>query len=96
MSPHLVILSVDQCQLEFEFCGVNGEDPGAALSVQAVHVVPLHAGNVDRQVQGADDSMIPMPTHSTRDARASTTHLYDHIPYPKWGSTLCTLFYPAL
>lgn len=63
--PHLIILPVNQCQLEFELCGINGEDPGAAFSVQAVHVVPLHTGNIDRKVQGADDSMIPTPTHST-------------------------------
>lgn len=62
MPPHLIVLSVDQCQLEFEFCGINSEDSGAALSVQAVDVVPLYAGHVDRQVQGADNSVIPTPT----------------------------------
>lgn len=72
MPPHLIILSVDQCQLEFEFCGINSEDSGAALSVQAVDVVPLYAGHVDRQVQGADNSVIPMPTHSTRVTHVPT------------------------
>lgn len=73
MSPHLIILSVDQCQLEFELCGINGKDPGATFSVQAVHIVPLHTSNIDRQVQGADDAMVPMPTQHMCDKHTNTS-----------------------
>lgn len=83
MSPYLIILSVDQSQLEFEFCGINGEHPGATLSVQAVDVVPLHSGNVNWQVQGADNSMIPIAnTQHTCDMHISTTQLYNYILCP--------------
>lgn len=78
MSPHLIILSVDQCQLEFELCGINGKDPGATFSVQAVHIVPLHTSNIDRQVQGADDAMVPMPTQHMCDKHTNTS-VWPHL-----------------
>lgn len=56
--PHLIIFAVDQGQLKAVLRGVDGEDTGPALPVQAVNAVSPHTGHIDWQVQGPDDAMI--------------------------------------
>ena len=55
---HLLVLPVDQGQLEPELSWVDVEDARLALSVEAEHLGALDPGQVDRQIQGSDDSMI--------------------------------------
>ena len=55
---HLLVLPVDQRHLELELGGIDAEHPRAVLPVQAVHAVTLDPRDVDRQVQGADDTVV--------------------------------------
>lgn len=57
-TSYLVIFPVDQSQFKLELCGINTQDPGSTLSVQAVHTVTLDTGDVDRKVQGTNDTVI--------------------------------------
>ena len=57
---HLLVLPVHQGQLELELGGVDVEDPGLALPVQAEHLAALDPGEIDRQVQGPDDPVVPV------------------------------------
>ena len=70
---HLVILVVDESQLELVLGRVDAEDTRATLAVQAVHVVALDAGDVDGQVQGADDAVVTAQ-HNTWVTNMGTTH----------------------
>ena len=55
---HLVILVVNESQLELVLGGVDAEDTRSTLAVEAVDVVALDTGDVDGQVQGADDAVV--------------------------------------
>lgn len=50
ISTHLIILPVDEGQLEPVLCGVNSEESGLAIPVQAIDTAALHHGDVDRHV----------------------------------------------
>ena len=41
-------------------CGVDGEHSSLALSVQTEHITALHSCDVDGQVQGTNDAVIPV------------------------------------
>ena len=66
---HLVVLAVDQRQLEAELGRVDVEHPGAALAVQAVHVLTFDTGDVDGYIQGADDSMVSVHGRNNGDGK---------------------------
>ena len=57
---HFIVFAIDQGQFEFEFRGIDGEDLRTSLSIQTEDGVAFDLGDVDRQVQGANDSMIPV------------------------------------
>mmetsp|Transcript_29522 Transcript_29522/g.56731 ORF Transcript_29522/g.56731 Transcript_29522/m.56731 type:complete len:303 (-) Transcript_29522:1577-2485(-) len=55
---HLVVLAVQKRQLEHVLGCVNLDDAVLAITVQAVHRVPVHLGDVHRHVQRADDAAV--------------------------------------
>lgn len=58
IQPYLIVFPVNKSQFELELCGVYPQHPGPALPVQTVHTVTLNTCDVDRQIQGADYSMV--------------------------------------
>ncbi len=55
---YLIVFPINEGKFELVLSGVNGEHPGLALSVQTVHLAPLDCRDVDRQVQGTNDTMV--------------------------------------
>ena len=55
---YLIVFSIDESQLEFVLSWINGEQPGLAVSVQTVDAAALHHGDVDRDIQSANDTMV--------------------------------------
>lgn len=55
---YLIIFPVNEGQLEPVLGWINSEDPGLTLSVQTVDAAALHHGDIDGQVQGADNTMV--------------------------------------
>ncbi len=55
---YFIIFSVDESHFELVLCGINSEQSGLAVSIQTVNTAALHHGDVDRDIQGADYTMI--------------------------------------
>jgi hypothetical protein len=51
---------VDKSELEAELGGVDVENPGLAVPVQAEDLAALDPGEVDGQVQRPDDPVVPV------------------------------------
>ncbi len=54
----LVIFPVDESEFELVFSWVDGQDPSLAVPVQAIHTAAPHHGDVDREIQGADNTIV--------------------------------------
>jgi hypothetical protein len=55
---YFIIFTINECQLELEFCRINVEDAWLALAVQTENLVAFHTCDVYWKIQCANYSMI--------------------------------------
>lgn len=55
---YFIIFTINECQLELEFCRINAENAWLALTVQTEYLVALHTCDVYWKIQCADYSVI--------------------------------------
>lgn len=55
---HFFVLSVYQSEFEFVFGRIDSQYSRSALAIQAVDLIAFYSGNIDRQIQCPDDTVI--------------------------------------
>ena len=63
-NTHLLVSAIDQRQLELELGWVDAEDTSLTLAVETVDGGTLDSGDVDRQVEGPDNTRVTAGKHT--------------------------------